>query len=234
MIRWEKQETKVKKCDKMSVKKNLDLIVMDKLTDCIINGEWIPGQIISIDPLAEEYGISRTPIIQAVKTMVAEGMLQVAPNGKILVPEFSRQEVIDILKVRLLLEKYAAELICSNHTINIDELTGIADQCATALAEQDILKSRRLDVAYHKTLVRCAGNVCLTGAYTKVQGQFAVARFLIAPHRKDQLQVAIDEHFLLLRALKKFSYEEAAEILNRHIDMAIYEITSRLDAERGA
>ena len=52
----------------------------------------------SIDPLAEEYGISRTPIIQAVKTMVAEGMLQMAPNGKILVPEFSRQEVIDILK----------------------------------------------------------------------------------------------------------------------------------------
>lgn len=212
----------------MSVKKNLDAIVVEKLKESIINGEWFPGQILQIDDLTNEYGISRTPVILALKTMAVEGMLNFTSTGKIVVPKFSRQEIYDICMVRLLLEKYAIQTICGNRNIQIDELIRIADDCACALIQGDITKSRSLDMLFHKELVKYSGNTCLVSLYAKVQGQFAVSSYLIAPHGEDQQVLAIDEHFQLLQMLRDYEYEKAEKALTYHIEQAAQKIISRI------
>lgn len=212
----------------MSVKKNLDLIVIDKLKDCIINGEWVPGQQLFIDEIAEKYEISRTPIIQAVKAMSVEGMLTLTNNGKVVVPKFTREQIYDICAVRLLLEKFAIQQICSNESIRITELTQIADRCACTLIEGKIAESRKLDMLFHKQLVKCGGNECLDSVYVKVQGQFEVSSYLIAPHGEDQQSIAVNEHFQLLRTLKVYDYKAAEEVIDFHINTAAEKIVNRL------
>ena len=65
----------------MSLKKNLDVVVFEQLREKVIRGEWTPGQAISIDELVTEYGVSRTPILQALRRMEAMRMVEITITG---------------------------------------------------------------------------------------------------------------------------------------------------------
>ena len=81
-------------------------MVFEKIKESIINGDWNAGQKMYIDEIAEKYGVSRTPVIQTIKMMNAEGILFISPSGKISLPQFNIKQIIDICETRLLLENY--------------------------------------------------------------------------------------------------------------------------------
>ena len=66
----------------MALKKNLDVLVFEQIRDRIINSEWEQGQNLDVDELSRFYEVSRTPVLQALKRMQAEGMVVVSGTGK--------------------------------------------------------------------------------------------------------------------------------------------------------
>ena len=91
----------------MALKKNLDVTIHEAFLEEILQGNWKPGQALNLDELAERYGVSRTPIQQALKRMHTQGMVVFSSKGHFSVPTFSEKEVCDIIEMRLLLEHQA-------------------------------------------------------------------------------------------------------------------------------
>lgn len=212
----------------MSVKKNLDVIIVEKLKDSVVQGDWFPGQKLQIDDIAKEYGVSRTPIIQAVRMMAVEGMLVLGSNGKVAVPEFTPRQIEDIARMRLLLESEALRVVCRDKGLSIEELTRLADECACAMIENDVVKSRKKDLAFHKALVCASANECLVNLYVKVQGQYAVCNYLIAKHDHAAQLDAVNEHFAFLRLLRDYDTHAASEMLEGHINRATAKIVKNM------
>lgn len=212
-----------------SVKKNLDAIIVERLKDKVIKGEWQSGQRIMPDDLAEEFGVSRTPVLQALRVLASERMLTIAQNGNILVPEYSRDQVADICRVRTLLETHAMERLVEKTTPDFEKLEQIADKCAEALAGGDEIESRRCDLAFHRELIKAAGNDCLSHIYTEVIGQFAVCNYLIAVQSMQKQVKAGDEHYELLALMKKADKQGAIQLLEGHIRRSRDEMLRNMD-----
>ncbi len=202
----------------MSLKKNLDIIIYEKLCDEILRGEWVQGQAINPDDFAKSFGVSRTPVLQALKRMNANNMIDVTRTGHFFVPTFTEKQVCDILEMRALLEREAVTEIENNGiALDYESMQLLAEKCLSYNESGEIVKARQFDLNFHEFLVNQTTNQCLCDIFLKVQGQFTVANFLLATHTNEQQKIAAEDHLKLLAALEARKYNEARQINDEHI-----------------
>ena len=215
----------------MALKKNLDVTIHEAFLEEILQGNWKPGQALNLDELAERYGVSRTPIQQALKRMHTQGMVVFSSKGHFSVPTFSEKEVCDIIEMRLLLEHQALTDI-QNKLLPMDfeTLEHLAGECVASNKTSNIVQTRRTDLDFHRVLVEQAGNRCLSEVYDRIQGQFIVANYLLTSHTRSQQQVASDDHERLLAALKAGNFTRAHDIIEDHIQGACQNILAKMNA----
>ncbi len=213
----------------MSLKKNLDIIVYEHLREKIIRGEWTPGQAIAVDELTAEYGVSRTPVLQALRRMEADRMITITKTGHHIVPSFTEKQLRDLLEMRLLLEEQAIEdMASSDKQLPISELREIATVCAAYNHAGDTVQARENDLLFHSRLVESIQNTYLTDLYLRIQGQFMVANYLIASHTSEQERVAADDHLQILNALEAGNFQLAGRIMEQHINGALDKLLAKM------
>ena len=219
----------------MSLKKNLDVVIFEKLYEKVIRGEWEAGQSISPDEIAETYGVSRTPVVQALKRMRELGMLEVSTTGHVYVPVFTEKQISDLIEVRMLIEKQAvADIRDKGLTADFEVLQKLADECGLSNAALDMVAARRADLRFHRTLVSAADNPYLEQVFDKIQSQFIVANYLLASHTQEQQRIAAEDHFRILDALRQADYDAATDLVARHILEARDKILARMAQKRSA
>lgn len=202
----------------MSIKKNLDIQVFEKLYQEIIQGRWTQGQAINPDDFAEAYGVSRTPVVQALKRMHATEMIGVTRTGHFFVPTFTEKQISDLIEIRALLERQAiTEIERNGIVLDFETLNKMAKDCISYNEDGDLVRTRETDLNLHSFLVAQSTNQCLSNLFEKVQGQFIVANYLLATHTKQQQEVAAGDHLRLLAALEKKDYDKARAISDDHI-----------------
>lgn len=202
----------------MSIKKNLDIQVYEKLYQEIIQGRWSQGQSLNADDFAQVFGVSRTPVVQALKRMHANEIIGVTKAGHFYVPTFTEKEISDLIEMRALLERHAITEIEKNGIlVDFGTLHNLAMDCSRSNEEGDLIRTRQLDLNFHNFLVSQSGNQCLISLFSKVQGQFIVANYLLTTHTKKQQEVAADDHARLLDALEAEDYDRARAISDKHI-----------------
>lgn len=216
---------------KIKLKKNLDALIVEKLKEQILASRWEPGQTLSPDEIAQQFGVSRTPVVQAIKMMSMEGILNIRSNGRIEIPVFSRKQVIDICKVRVRLEDFAVKTICEQkNDLEIQKLNAIARECAEQIRDHNnIIETRKLDLKLHRHIVAASGNDCLLDAYVKVQGQFMTANHLLMNHSDALQSMASNEHFKVLEYLGKYDYKNASKTLEHHIMTGCLRVVNRIE-----
>ena len=125
-------------------KKNLDQGVYDRIIEKIINVEFSPGQQLDINDLAEEFGVSRTPVVQAIKMLNLDSILEVSRTGKVSIPDFTIKQVRDIYDVRLMMEKYAVGQLCTlnDRKSSLERLKTINSVCRKKLEAGEIVEYR--------------------------------------------------------------------------------------------
>lgn len=213
----------------MSFKKNLDVIILEKLQEFILRGEWTPGQAINIDELVQFFNVSRTPVVQALKHMAALGMVTTSSAGHYYVLAFTQKQVEDLLEMRLLLEKQAIlDLEKNEILIDLNTLKTVAEKCILHNNTNDIVLTRKFDLLFHKTLVEQAQNHCMDELYKRVQSQFMVANYLLTSHTTAQQIVASDDHMKIIQALEKKDYNRAIEETRKHIEGALEKIIAKM------
>jgi DNA-binding GntR family transcriptional regulator len=183
------------------------------LRDQIVVGERAPGSRLVERDLADELGVSRVPVREALRLLVAEGLVTPRPRTWAVVRTFTDDDVDDLLDVRAALEGLAARRAAEHR--DPARLQALDDALAAeddAADRGDAAAARRAAADFHEALLAAAGNTVLDEMTAVTASR---ARWLLGQH-EDLAQMA-GEHRLLLDAIRAGDVEGAARTVAAHL-----------------
>ena len=139
--------------DSLPERKSLGDSVYEKLRRVIITGELRAGERLVESRLAQTFGISRTPIREAIHKLEREGLLQRDPKGGFFVMGLTREDIEETFGIRSVLESYAARLAAMHH--QEEDLVPLENKLLeyeTALAAGDLTALPRINTEFHELL----------------------------------------------------------------------------------
>lgn len=154
-------------------------IVYDELKRQILTGEIAPGTRMMEVELADEMGVSRTPVREAIRKLEKEGLVVIEPRRGAYAADISVKDMLDVLEVREDLEGMAAAMAALK--INDEEraaLAEITDEYAKAIESKDIDTIIEWDEKYHEYIVACSGNKTLIQLVSQVQDMALRFRYI--------------------------------------------------------
>jgi DNA-binding GntR family transcriptional regulator len=124
-----------------------------QIKSSIMSGQVAPGEVLRIRNLADEYGVSPTPVREALKQLVAEHALEVLPNRSIVVPQLTRAKFEELTKIRLALEGLAGEMAARKADTKLpSELERLDKRMHDATKAENARLYLRLNEEFHFTL----------------------------------------------------------------------------------
>ncbi|WP_018599901.1 GntR family transcriptional regulator [Mycobacterium sp. 155] len=145
----------------------------------IIAGEIAPGVNISELALAEEFGVSRTPVRETFKQLQTEGLIEIRPRVGTFVTIPSRREILELFEMKELLEGAAARLLAQRGRVpEVDRLEENLRQFDQAVASDDRARYVELIDEFHNLLIVGADNAKLESHYRTLMNQLAYSRLV--------------------------------------------------------
>jgi DNA-binding GntR family transcriptional regulator len=208
--------------------------VYQTIRDAIVSGALPQGKELSEVSLAEELGVSRTPVHVAVGRLAQEGLVEQAPGHRPRVVALSAREIVEVYELRLLLEPAAAgraaeRLEGAQLEGLLAEVEGLADAPAGAgWAERAI----DFDIRFHDALADACGNARLRAEITKYR--HLVRAFCRLSGSTANLRASIDEHRCILDALRARDPAAARHAMTAHIEARLHAVLRETDARARA
>jgi len=177
-----------------------------------------PGEYLREQTLAEEFGVSRTPVREALRKLESEGLVEAEPRQGMRVRTLDYTEVIELYEVREVHERAVARLAASKAN-DIELLELKETQAAFEKAKNDPRKMAPLNQRFHFTLLQMAKNRFLTRAVETMQRTILVLgpSTLADPKRA---AIAIEEHRAIIQAVEKGDADKAEAIMSQHLKNA--------------
>ena len=209
--------------DPIVFKSKLDY-VYELLKKRIVTGELDTEAELVIAKVAEELGVSQTPVREALKRLEAEALIVISPNGKAKVAPISLQDLTDLHMVRSALEGLAAELAAVNLTEGeINRLGDLAVEIRGLLLNNNLDRYDQLNQEFHNIIVTAAHNEVLLQTYSDIM--LKRARYRIGTYRIHNLsQVLADEHDTIVTALRNRNSQEARQLAEHHIKRSLNDL----------
>jgi DNA-binding GntR family transcriptional regulator len=191
--------------------------VADRIRELIREGELEPRARVNELELSERFGISRTPLREAIKILATEGFLELLPNKGARVASISEEETNEVIEVVAGLEGTAAELACRSITdAEIADIAAKHARMVEAWRREDNVAYFNLNREIHEAIMAASRNATLQGIYATLSGRIQRARY--AAHKTpEQWKRAVDEHEEMLRLLRARDGEALAAVMRNHI-----------------
>lgn len=190
----------------------------DYLKANILSGHFIPGERLAEEHLAEELGVSRTPVREALHKLEQEGLIEPLESRGFRVPQDSPEEIEDLFDIRTVLEGYTLKIICERITDEqIAMLEEIIEKADDALRRKRIDEVFQWNTQFHDTLHS------LVADKRRFHSLIVNMRKYVLRYRKDTLQSlgaakrASDGHRQILLALKLKEPELCERVMRIHI-----------------
>ncbi|WP_447919625.1 GntR family transcriptional regulator [Achromobacter aegrifaciens] len=200
-------------------------LVVDELRDRILSGAIPPGSALRQELFAEELGVSRLPVREAIRQLSAEGLIDMIPHRGAYVSMLSRTEVQEFFDIRLRLEPWLFRLAVQQRDAqDLEQASQVVAQMDTAEPEQWGRLNWQLHELLYRSAQRPAALAMVRALHEKSERYF---RFQIvnAPIR----QQAHDEHAELIALARQGRAEQAEAALERHIAEAAEQILAIVD-----
>lgn len=203
---------------KLDTPKSLSQKVMLRLRQAIIDGELALGAVIAEEMLAQSFGVSRTPVREAMSLLQAQGLVVVKPQVGSFVFTPSAADIVELCTFRVLIEPKAAELAYAHDRDGATEaLTAAVAEMKRALAAKDTLAYGSADTAFHDTLFAYCGNHYLMQSYQLIAGRVAALRTNLSSPIDIQTPASFDQHRELLDLFERGKFEGFAKLMTLHI-----------------
>jgi DNA-binding GntR family transcriptional regulator len=197
--------------------------VFEVLRDSILTRVFRPGARLDVKAVANQLGVSPTPVKDAITRLAAEGLIDVRPRSGTFVAEISPQAVAETFEIRRALECLAAETLVPRITPElIARFEKLIDALELPVDDDD---SRRLhdenNVEFHLLLVEASGNQRLLELYHSLNAHLTIARIHLR-RRPDagRLDQERREHRAIVDALAARNAKRLVEALGQHIKRA--------------
>lgn len=197
--------------------KPLREIVYEELKREILIGKITPGTRMMEVELADEMGVSRTPVREAIRKLEKEGLVNIEPRKGAYASDISVEDLVDVLVVREDLEGLAASLAATNITEEgINQLQAITEGYAQAVKSNNTEQMIMLDEEFHKTIVSFSNNKTLMQFTESVQDLALRFRYLYYDNFS-RYENMPNEHKHIVEALKSGNCDEARVAADAHV-----------------
>lgn len=137
---------------------SLTIVATEAIRQRILTGEWADGSQLRQEALSRELGMSRVPIREALRQLEAEGLVNIIENKGAVVAQLSLPEIVELLRVRVLLEcDLLLDAIPRQTSADIAEAQALLARFEVALRDKDISTWGILNAQFHLALYRAAG-----------------------------------------------------------------------------
>jgi len=195
-----------------------------KVREAILSGKHSPGEALYEVHLAERYGMSRTPVREALQVLAREGFVDALPGRGFLVPRWSLQDLRELYELREALEGFATACAARHATSeDIMQIEKLVEDYAVADEWESLL---HLGDEFHNRIIACSRNARLIKSLDSLKAQISMTRGTQLRDLQRRRDESIDEHRAILDAIIRHDVELAELSARNHIRSS-YENTLR-------
>jgi DNA-binding GntR family transcriptional regulator len=198
--------------------RNLDAKVYDQLKAMVLEGRLVPGDKVFQDRLAQEMGVSRTPLINALKVLEQEKLIKAIPRRGFFIRQFTKEEMIYIFELREVLEGLAARRAAMLITpAQIKQLQTFFEAFRGVKHIQDYSAYAKEDRRFHGFVTDLGGKEFLKSiltSYNVVLFSYQVSSYGGLVRHPDE---TMREHLGIIQALERQDSARAEEIMRLHL-----------------
>ncbi|ADI00902.1 MAG TPA: GntR family transcriptional regulator [Syntrophothermus lipocalidus] len=205
---------------KLDTYKPLREVVFETLREAIINGTLKPGERMMEIQLAEQLGVSRTPVREAIRKLELEGFVVMIPRKGAYVAGISLKDIADVFEVRAAMEALAAGLAAERITAEeLEEMERLLVRIGEHIEANRLEEVVEMDTLFHEALYKASRNLKLEQILQNLREQ--IQRFrstsLAFPGR---MKEALEEHKKIVEAISDRNTALAQQLAQEHIENA--------------
>jgi DNA-binding GntR family transcriptional regulator len=190
---------------------------IDLLREQIYNHKLAPGQRLDEAVLAEQLGISRTPLREALKVLSAEGLVDLQPHKGCFVTELTLRDMEEIFPIMATLEGRVAHEVASKRTpAQLKALDALHEKLEKHAAVDDVNRYYETNYVFHDQLQECAGNRWLQIVIGDLRKLLKLSRHH-SLRLEGRLAASLAEHRALMKALHRQDADAAEQIMREHL-----------------
>ncbi|MCS6766419.1 MAG: GntR family transcriptional regulator [Candidatus Protistobacter heckmanni] len=207
--------------------------VLVQLRDLVLKGEFAPGERLAEIPLADRLEASRTPVRLALATLEHEGLIEQSPAGGYQMRKFTSQEVADAIRVRGLIEGYAARLLAEQGLPR--QLARELHQCLDdgdravnkpTMTLDDYATYVEMNDRFHDLIIHGSGNTAVLRVMEMLNGQPLTSPSSMLPMQssmeegQEWMKQAHRQHHALVQAIERGQGSRAQALGEEHVEIA--------------
>jgi DNA-binding GntR family transcriptional regulator len=209
---------------------NLRLHVYEAVANSIARGDLRPGARIVVEHMAQQLGVSQTPVREALGRLINEGLFVECGVGRFQVAHLTPAYVSDTFLVRGALEGLAAELAAPRlSTEQLAEIVKAQEEADISLSQGDVDAYVRFDRILHRSIFEAAGNTVLLRQLVPLQVHVDFIRHYSREYAGEHISCSHAEHGILINALCSGDARRSREAMETHIRQAGARIVRLID-----
>lgn len=190
----------------------------DSVRAAVLDGSLAPGTRVTVRPLAEQLGLSSTPIKAALAALEREGFLVSVPHRGYFVPEFGTEDLLDLYELREAVDGMAARrsAVAPDRLELVGRLQGLLAEQRARVESGDLAGYGELDLLFHRLIREYSGNRRLLPIAENLVAQVGLGRTLSA-QAPGRLPEALAEHGAILAAIRDGDSRAAERHVRDHV-----------------
>ncbi len=219
--------------DSLPERKSLGDSVYEKLKRAIATGELPAGDRLVESRMAETFGISRTPIREAIHKLEREGLLQKDPKGGFFVIGLTRADIEETFGIRGVLESYAARLAAAHHREeDLAPLENKLIEYETALRQGDLGSLPRINTEFHDLLYALSRSPRLIKMIADLKTYIFRFRRVILK-MEEMARISSADHRAMLDGIRRRDEEKVSALVREHILRGREIVLAEFDKQHG-
>ncbi|MCG7576026.1 MULTISPECIES: GntR family transcriptional regulator [unclassified Halomonas] len=199
------------------LQRNLYREVADRIGELIEHGELAPGERISEKQLCERFGVSRTPLREALKVLATEGLIELLPNRGARVVRLTFKKVKDTYDLMAALEGLSGELACQHISdAEIAAIRALHDAMLEHYRHRDLATYFEINQQIHEGILAASRNEVLQEMYSNLSQRVKRVRYSKKMTQKFWSQ-AVQDHENMISALEQRDSKRLGQILRDHL-----------------
>jgi DNA-binding GntR family transcriptional regulator len=206
---------------------NVDVAV-DALRAAILDGQLEPGVRLKEIPLAEQLGISRGPIREALRLLERDGLIELIPNRGAIVPEVKAVDVLEVYALRASLGSLALQKLMLENRFPEADLDHALDLLRTATGNGDTRRAADADLAYQSTIIAASGLPRVIREWDRLTWQVRAFLTALEIGYEDKLARFLAEDEALHAAIARRDPAEAETLWRAKYERWVRDLVARL------
>lgn len=210
-------------------RKSLHEELVERLQNLIVEGVLAPGEKFPEKDLCAQFGVSRTPMREALKVLAADGLIVLELNRGAWVSSITIEELQEVFPVLAALEALSGELACAN--ITDEEIKAVRvfhDEMLIHFNDRNMKEYFRINQKIHKAIIKAARNDVLEVHHLGLAARARPARYLVNIS-DERWKRAVDEHEIIIDALEARDGTRLSDILKQHLQNKFDTLRKRLE-----